>query len=486
MNKHIAPEGTPLPQMPHQTSPPISRLPTEILAEIFEHAISLVQYEFSSDDGLRLLQHLLRVCRQWRAVTMAYPRLWSSLAFTSARTTAMMLRYSKESSVVVKANFFVTLNPPAKQAVLLALWNLSRVRILHIDGSRDVHERLFAALMGRPARLLESLRLTNREYPLRRTTMTLPLSLFAGVTPRLRHFAVHNLNSLWHSPLLRNLTHLEILNSTPAPLVALHDVLSRCPALHTLILENALPTASDQVQPPISLPLLSHLELGGDLVDCDVVIDSISFPSTTIVRLRSTRGPQLPHLITKLRDRVHAITRLLVDITPAFTCVKAWTIAEPLAPLDLFFEGSPTHSSLHAIFDGLALTPLVSLELSVDQRTLDTWETVSVDFSLLQNLQVLSVSCWDVGALISALTPVSEQAVPLPALREFTLCEVHFNPHHMSHLESCLIRRRDNNAEVEKLRLLDWVGLPRDYVDRLRASLGDVIVTGETRWGRKI
>jgi hypothetical protein len=460
--------------MPHQTSPPISRLPTEILADIFEHAIALGQTRFFSHDVQ--LRRLVRVCRQWRAVTMAYPRLWGSLVFTSVEATALMLRRSKESPLVVKADFIQKRKskPPVKQAVFLALSNISRIRVLHINGSRRFLERLISAVMYQRAPLLESLCLTSWVYDTHE--ITLPQLLFADTTPRLRHFSVSFISVSWRLPLLCNLTHLEIRYSTSPPaLVEFHDVLTRCPALSTLIVINALPAASEQLLPPVFLPLLLHLNLAGDLTGCEVVMHTISFPRTTAVTLDLARAPGalLPHFFSHLRDRVSTITRLCLKIDCISILVQAWT-ADPIAirdpPPDLLVRGWYNVSFFHEICEGFALTQLVNLEVEVSSH----WECEAV-LNTLQNVQALTVRNPDVGVPISILKPMPGRVVPLPGLRELTLGGVTTKLNTIPDLWACLMLRRDNHADIETLRLFDWVNLRKVDVDMLRAALGIVV-----------
>jgi hypothetical protein len=453
---------------------PIARLPFETLAEIFECTIALDQTEYSSYD----LRRLVSVCRRWRAVMIAYPRLWSSLVFTSVEVTASMLRRSKESPLVVKADFINSPDSKAHmyRAVFLALSNIQRIRVLHINGSKGVREGLLGTVLDRPAPLLESLRLTSYE----RTTssMTIPPSLFAGVTPRLRHFAVFHLSVSWCLPLLRNITHLEI-RSSPAPsFVAFHNVLSRCPDLKTLILKHALPADSEQFQSPVSLPLLSHLELAGALAGCRDVIQSLSFPQTAAIalQLNIAPDPELLHLLTDLREKISPIACLRLRVGSFSIRAQAWTTAEPLAmedpSLDLFFDGTYNHHFLYAICEGLALAHLVSLEVGESTLTPVPWEAI---LDTAQNLRVLTVRSEKVYWLLHLLTPLPGRGVPSPRLRELVLRGVRIHVTDIHNLQTCLLLRRDANVGIEKLKLFEWVGLSKFYVDRLRERLGDVV-----------
>nr|GAT54599.1 predicted protein [Mycena chlorophos] len=54
---------------------PIRRMPDEILAEIFTQCVAQDRHPLSSDHSFSLLR-IVRVCRRWRAVAFASPRLW--------------------------------------------------------------------------------------------------------------------------------------------------------------------------------------------------------------------------------------------------------------------------------------------------------------------------------------------------------------------------------------------------------------------------
>jgi hypothetical protein len=380
---------------------------------------------------------------------------------------------------VVKADFSDRpggSKPLVKRAVLLALSNTSRIRVLHIKAYRRFRRRLIAEVMHQRAPLLESFCLTSWGGSGREVT-TLPPSLFADTTPRLRHFSVSRLPISWCSPLLCNLTYLEICDSNPAPLVEFHDVLTRCPALNTLIVTNALPAASEQLLPPVFLPLLSHLKLAGGLAGCEVVMHNISFPCTTAITLDLTRatGPLPLHFLTDLREKVSAIARVSLQIKPISIKVQAWTtdaiaIRDPL--LDLLVRGWYHVSYFRAICEGFALTQLLNLEVEISW--LEHWEFEAV-LNTLQNVQALTVRNRAVGVPISILKPMPRQAVPLPGLRELALGGVRASLHTIPDLLACLMLRRDNHADIETLRLFDWVNLRKVDVDMLREALGIVV-----------
>lgn len=63
---------------------PILRFPPEVLSEIFQHCMefpNIVQYSWPQRD-VHTPVFLASVCRSWRAVMLAHPKLWSSIALT--------------------------------------------------------------------------------------------------------------------------------------------------------------------------------------------------------------------------------------------------------------------------------------------------------------------------------------------------------------------------------------------------------------------
>jgi hypothetical protein len=477
----------------------IARLPTETLSKIFESIISLDQTEFSSG-GLQWI-HLMEVCRHWRSVMIESPRLWSSLAFHSVEVTSEMLRRSKASPLVIKVDLASA--ESMLGAVELALSHISRVRVLHINVSRNDSEGLLAAI-ARPAPLLTSLFLSNFGN---QNAHTIPPSLFA---PRLRYLVIHNLNIAWGSPFLVGLTHLEIHESaTPPSLDEFRIVLSRCPALEALILggnstrpmtrpnRSPLVIGSCDSQDPIPLPTLAELHLHGPVPDCDIIIHNLSFPPTTTVELYTVLGrnipAELPRLVAGLGgrgngfsfDRLFIFTNCLSSIN-----FRAWpstnnTLVDPLLNLS-FYKGalSDEYSSaflVRTVCKGLSPTEILSVNINFDMHVgrRHSWETI---LGSLKNLQVLEVAEANPGGLISALTPTpiagAEKSrrwkVFLRHLHTLVLQQVYFEDvSEALALQVCLMLRWENHAEIKTLRLVDCDSLRCD-IDRLKEIVVDV------------
>jgi hypothetical protein len=476
------------------TNAPITRLPPEILAMIFKILIRLDETDFMCGNVQRT--HLIMVCHHWRSVMMEFPSLWSSLSFANVRLTAEMLRRSGISPLVVKLDY-----PPydvLPEAVNLALSHLYRIRVLHITASSESCQRLLTVLND-PAPILESLYLSRQSTPFPPPL----LCKFQGATPRLRRLSIYELDVPWDSPLLRNLTHLEIRNSTFIPsLPEFLDALSRCPALETLIISRSLPRTreNNQVQAPVSLPQLSHLHLEGDISNCDLAIRSISFPRRTSILLRCLLfflpSLELPVLLSNVTPR-HSIRSSIDHLSIAFLQehsikFQARTSAadeEPRHnPLDLTFVGArPVQraSFIRTVLKGLDFTKLVSLDVDRSQTTVrgkNSWPTI---FSGLKNLQVLMVTSPNMDELIHALKPLSREKAgqsfvwktPLPKLRDLNLRFAQFNvagKDTHGALVQCLALRLTDGVKLQALRLSNCFQVLQSHVNKLE-RLVDVV-----------
>jgi hypothetical protein len=430
---------------------------------IFQIQICLDETEFSC----RSLQRtrLMMVCHLWHSVIMDFATFWCPLIFTSAQRTSTMIRLSKAFPLVVK--FESRDWTPIPEAVYLALCHLPRIRILHIKGPSESFQRIFG-MMNEPMPLLESLFLSRRSDGVGVSPVL--TCNFKGGTPRLRRLATFDFDVSWCSPLLVNLTHLEISGNTLIPSWAeFRDVLSRCPALNTLIIIWGLPRADyNQLQAPVPLPQLSRLHLQSCLFDCDNAIRSIRFPQTTSVLLHCCISPPV-HPIVLFAFVSHYSSASLVrysHLRIAFVAVRdsirfqAWASAddnprdEP--PLDLWLAGAQPDrraSFINAFLGGLDTTELFSLH--VDRFVVrDSWPTI---FGALENLQALTVTSLHIDELIRALKPflmrragqVVDRKLPIPNLRDLNIQNAEFSSIRRTHvaLVVCLALRLGAGAK---------------------------------------
>ncbi|ETW84688.1 hypothetical protein HETIRDRAFT_473409 [Heterobasidion irregulare TC 32-1] len=269
----------------------VSRLPPELLARIFSFSAA-IDPPSSSALGWITVTH---VCSHWRQVALDHSTLWANVSLEiGSRWSDEMIQRAKLAPLIITPPRFFT------QAV-----SEIAVRILHSHLGRTTELRLTSRKVFLPpmetftasAPLLEEVCISSiHEY------VRLPNDLFGHNAPRLRSACFRGCIIPWSSPLLRNLTHLDIAlssqgsNMDTAPNLPSHeeffDLLANMCRLESLSIEEYFPrslpeaTASSRMRyPVIKLPHLSVLGLTGQWSDCAPVLRSIEVPATSRISL---------------------------------------------------------------------------------------------------------------------------------------------------------------------------------------------------------
>ena len=94
---------------------PISRLPTEILCNIFKLQVTLNDWDIPRPDSWN---NFSQVSRHWRSLALSAPELWTDIILSYPRWTHEMLKRSKKAKLTIRSELL-----PAK-------WNtiIERVR----------------------------------------------------------------------------------------------------------------------------------------------------------------------------------------------------------------------------------------------------------------------------------------------------------------------------------------------------------------------
>ena len=94
---------------------PISRLPTEILCNIFKLQVTLNDWDIPRPDSWN---NFSQVSRHWRSLALSAPELWTDIILSYPRWTHEMLKRSKKAKLTIRPELL-----PAK-------WNtiIERVR----------------------------------------------------------------------------------------------------------------------------------------------------------------------------------------------------------------------------------------------------------------------------------------------------------------------------------------------------------------------
>ncbi|KAI0044991.1 hypothetical protein FA95DRAFT_183472 [Auriscalpium vulgare] len=300
---------------------PISRLPPELLAQIFSLcadadriAADYVDEHDTPESHASSLMAITHVCHAWRALALDCPFLWSFVDFTLGEARASEIVRRARSAPLA---FFGGIMGSGTDAVRLIVENKARIASLRLRA----HGRVFGALfkgLGGDMPTLERLELTEDDeddhgqrdvaQPDSDTPDApdavggVPAQVAALHMPRLRHLTLVSETALdWSALQLPALESLAVKLQQSAPfqpppsLGTVLSALEGMPGLKTLSISNDLPAApSHSLLPstpwvgperPVALPHLEQLELGGGLVACAHLLTHIVAPQGVTLKM---------------------------------------------------------------------------------------------------------------------------------------------------------------------------------------------------------
>ncbi|TBU47508.1 hypothetical protein BD309DRAFT_951671, partial [Dichomitus squalens] len=422
---------------------PISKLPPEILSEIF--AVVAKVYQTTRNPPRfrprRTYKWIIvtHVCRSWRHVALETPRLWSRIVLSDPEATQEVLARSKKAPLWVTGH--VTCRDEPRRKLLDAVMKeSSRMKELDLTGPVPIFQSV-AALSKRGAELLEILSLSGSGRCVPDITIhplyhTLPV-FFGGHTPNLRHLHVHMISVKWDNPVLcATLTNLT--------LVAKHDLMSRLGtfaqlvsaldnmrALEFLELIDTIPRLpKDSSMLPASqrtVPLLNlrKLTLSSYVLDCANFLNHVSFPADTRLVVTGRTEVGIEELVRVLGEHLsRALPLLTARISPVYTSqmrISGWRTllagppaeksAAPAADVDLYLEAYPHPCVYHALVRRATFFGAVRrLEL---QSLMAMWgwqDLFATLFARVEDLRVLAVSGRPQLGLLEALSEVRREA----------------------------------------------------------------------------
>lgn len=439
------------------------------------------------------------------------------------------------------------MTPRMSTVALSAMAELFRVRELQITrtgGSPLSRLPLDFSVLTTAAPILYSLSIVVPDllqHPLSEglEASVLPETLFDGVAPRLRRVELVKCHLRWNSPLLVNLTHLKIHSSTTTdnrPTISeLLMVLENMPELETLDLEDSLPSmpvGSTTLSSPtrvVEFPRMSRLQLADATLECANLLNYISLPSTTAIKIRCKRNTNsdfsalfsaLPQghfsAASSKGNPGKPLKTLSIECTFKSVSVKGWTgivssefkAYHPLdvPHLDLEFElqAYSAVSSKRVMTSACRALQLVDLRMlyvyQVDtaMQTSD-WVDMFGTMPKLRNICLNGSSHSFVNALREgAVVNYKKRAPPspkaegrqlrsmtsrpngglfFPALRYLTLVNTDFEEvgvNDFENLMDCLMERCERKMELWKLTLEECIHLSWDDVEQLRDIVVDV------------
>ncbi|KAF9232495.1 hypothetical protein BU15DRAFT_81182 [Melanogaster broomeanus] len=245
---------------------PVSRLPHEILATIFLYqAYSFYQDpRYSGTWGAPPWANVSYICRHWRDVALNTSSLWSFLFVSPPRWTKELLSRTNMLPLRIRINVRYWTR---KEMIFLeqVTTDVTRIQDLSLKLPRNLTEGVISKL-SKPAPLLHTLRLFVTQTGTE--SVLVPDALFSRETPALRTLELYRCHVPWSSPIFTALTTLrlrDIASSSQPTIAEILAMLRHMPDLAHLYLENALPSAQDNLHSRHSLPSecfdLPHLSL---------------------------------------------------------------------------------------------------------------------------------------------------------------------------------------------------------------------------------
>ena len=333
---------------------PISFLPIEVIESIFSYSQRVHNSTLSAftpgesrekrDPAWLRVAH---VCHQWREIALNQALFWSHVDFANVSWAgaAEILSRAKNVPLYLEARV-----PPYRwNNIQFATFQeelqrrISRIRHLEISAVQPHFDNILQVLVT-PAPILERLSLA-RVYS--RGPSSLSDTLFNGITPRLSRLELRNCDISWKLPVLRSLTHLEILSpsrSARPELATWLDTLEEMSQLKTLIVHSASPIASLGCSPPFhvkrttKLPFLTRLDISTSPRDCALALAHLDLPALAHLSVatgsRGARGDDLevlgilPYvtLHTHGPQDTQPIQSMLVYIFGTRFDMLAWTV----------------------------------------------------------------------------------------------------------------------------------------------------------------
>jgi hypothetical protein len=434
--------------MSYNSFAPINNLPAEVMSSIILLNATEIMDEYPTwhQKSMSWISST-QVCRQWRAVALDFPALWSKILFVHPELAESMIRLSKDAPLTVKA---VVHGTEFIDAISKIFAQSHRLRTLDLSGFASP---AFISAFTTPAPVLKNLVLS----PPPNVTVTLPTGFLQGQAPLLHSVEVRHLApQMWGKlPLGPNLTTLELSSASPgsqglSPKEILIS-LRRMPLLQTLSLVDILPLdpegypqAGQTNFPPLPLPALRTIELSDGIVPITAFLGAIDIPREATVRIKLLRAIQetrcvedfFANLVTSWVQKLQADIKGLIvsedynysryDGSPRTLIVQCFFRCPPVQDSDpsqltiSFLDPRPRVQEYLATLNQYLDLYSVSY-LMVEGRS---GRLVSI-FSHLRNLEMIALRNTPVHGFLEALEDTSKQ-LPFPGLSTLDLLDIDF------------------------------------------------------------
>ena len=484
---------------------PISRIPVEILCNIFKFSLTE-----STTRRPESWTNFSQVSQQWRTSALRAPELWTNIPLNYPRWAREMLIRSKMAKLTIRSGPSQEISDSKTiETVRSCLYEMNRVEEIKLNTiPGPLLDEIFRDLPNKSAPQLHSLCICF--FP-RGTAFSIPEDFLCD-TERLQSVELTNCKISWDSQLLTGLTRLvlQVYLKADSSILQVLQALQRMPALTELRLLNSIPDKSEgpSTYPFVDLPCLRLLSISSGVGALTTVLHHITFPRSTILNLicdenqftqigfsnffSVLRTKFLSTLVIRslgLEVQNNSKTHGLIFYLRNQDCFPFPQISQLQSQLVLIWPSSQPHNHVKALtcaFDAMSLYFLTDLQISTED-CIDSQTWVKTFGKLPQLEQVRVEDTLSLDSFLEALvyktkaadkSKIANRNVSFPKLRCIHLERIEFESVDM--LLECLMERCERNTEVQVLRLEDCDISP-DEVERLKEIVVDVIWDGREK-----
>ena len=479
---------------------PISRLPPEILCNIF----SLIEDVFSSNRSPKFWTNFSQVSHHWRSTALSAPELWTKIPVNlPCRWIQERLIRSKMAKLTIRSgpSFLASIPKTTTiEAVRSCLYRMNRIEELQLTANAKTLEKIFRDL-PKSAPQLHTLCIGGA------TTFSVHED-FLHDAERLRRVELTNCKISLESRLLTGLTRLSLQDSLKAnsgsSIIQLLNALQRMPALTNLYLINSIPGDSkgSSTYPVVDLPCLRKLHISSGVGALTTFLCHITVPHSTILVLtcKENQSAQIDFsnflsvLATKFLSSL-VIKRIGLQLNK-FCGLEfyIWTTAVFQCQLQVVLTWPMPYPQNHVkaltcAFNAMRLPFLTQLHIStmhyIDSQT---WVNTFGKLPLLKRVRVNGSALHSFLRALVHKTMAAEKSKKayynpsFPNLRYIDLIGCDFSgtgsrSASVDMLLDCLMERCERRAVVRELDLKDCYYISSDDVERFEEVV-DVIWDG--------
>ncbi|KAG9034645.1 hypothetical protein FRB95_012965 [Tulasnella sp. JGI-2019a] len=294
----------------HNDHLPISRLPNDLLVEIFALASGLearlTGLGYRHEELITLVR-LVSVCYEWRGIVYNAPSLWACISTGQPHQANFeCLARLDEAPLHLSLDYGSLKDEDTEELNARIFEEVHRWKTVRLH---DIMINTLTKLKQRAAPLLEKLDLRlNIETPLQ------TVNLFRGSASRLRHLTLVNITIPWESDLLSRLRllHISLYDTYSPSAQEVVQVLQSCPDLTRFTLHlppEVHPGFSSLETSTIELPQLEYLSLMVHPMMTDHLLRRMRIPSCKYfsVNHAEATGPAFSAATDHLNPRLSSI-----------------------------------------------------------------------------------------------------------------------------------------------------------------------------------